>query len=219
MFGSKKNSDVKAEQEQQIFFDPTAQKGVTQRKGAPTPRRKDAEAARRRPLVADKSSLTKEQKKQLRAEERARSNELYYKQQNAMRTGDQKNMPYQHQGKVRAWGRDYLDASAPISQWILPVALLMLPLIFFGARVPTFTFWATIAIYVIFVIMLVHLAIVVNKLKRRATAKFGAAAIPRGFSFQMFGRGLYPPRWRLPSPMVKRGEFPEGAKGPLVEDV
>lgn len=218
MFGSKKNSDVTAEQEQQVFFDPANKKGVSPRKGAPTPRRKDAEAARRHPLVSDKSSLTKEQKKQLKAEERARSNELYYKQQQAMRTGDQRNMPYQHQGKVRAWGRDYLDASAPIAQWILPLALLMLPLIFFGARFPQFTFWATIAIYVIFIIMLAHLAIVVHKLKRRATAKFGASQIPRGFSFQMFSRGLYPPRWRLPVPMVKRGQFPEGAKGPLDDE-
>lgn len=186
-------------------------KGYTPSKGAPTPRRKDAQKARQRPIVSSTATMTKEEKKAWKAENRAKSNELYHKQQHAMRTGDEKNMPYAHRGPVRRWTRDYIDASAPLAQWFMPVALLMLPVIFLTGRFPTFSYWATITIYILFLIMLVQLVMIVRKGKKLAAYRFGAHQLPSGLFFQMLGRGMYMPNWRLPKPQVKRGEFPPGA--------
>lgn len=207
VFGSKKTSEENASLAQ-----PTTRatpKGHTAAKGAPTPRRKDVEARNRRPLVSDTKSMTRAEKRARKAEERARSNELYQKQQQAMRTGDQRNMPHQHKGPVRAWGRDYVDASAPISAFFMPVALLLLPLMFFQAKFPQIVIVAVWAMYAVFLIMLIHGAIVARRAKKLAAHRFGE--VPSGFFLQMFGRAFYLRRWRLPAPQVCRGEFPKGA--------
>lgn len=211
MFGKKKQQSEATAEEQVTAVTGADRKGYTPSKGAPTPRRKDAQKARQRPIIASTVAMTKEEKKALKAENRARSNEAYQKQQHAMRTGDEKNMPISHRGPVRRWTRDYIDASAPFAQWFMPIALLMLPTLFLANRFPTVSYWATITIYVLFVVMLVQLFFIVRKGKKLATYRFGADQIPSGLSFQMVGRGMYMPNWRLPKPQVKRGEFPEGA--------
>ncbi|QJC21666.1 DUF3043 domain-containing protein [Arcanobacterium buesumense] len=189
----------------------SVEKGRVPGKGVPTPRRKDVEKARRRPLVASTAALTKEEKKKLKAENRAKSNELYYKQQTAMRTGDEKNMPPAHRGRVRRWGRDYIDAAGPLGQWFMPMVIPLLVLAAFMSYWPVAAFWATIGIYVIFLLMVLQLVWIVRNAKILATYKFGKDEIPSGFALQMFSRGMYMPRWRLPTPQVKRGQYPDGA--------
>lgn len=206
VFGSKKTSDL----EDSSLTAPvqTRRKGYTAAKGAPTPRRKDVEARNRRPLVADTKSLSKAEKRQRKAEERARSNELYEKQQRAMRTGDERNMPAQHRGPIRAFGRNYVDAAAPISAFFMPVALLLLPIMLFQGRFPQIVIPMVWGMYAVFLIMTAHAILVSRRAKKLAVHKFGE--VPSGFFFQMLGRCFYLRRWRLPSPQVARGEFPAG---------
>ncbi|MDO5025632.1 MAG: DUF3043 domain-containing protein [Trueperella sp.] len=186
-------------------------KGHTPAKGAPTPRRKEVEARRRRPIVSNRATMTPEEKKAFKAEERARSNELYAKEQEAMRTGDERNMPPQHKGKVRRFGRDFVDASAPFAAFFMPTAILLIPLLVVNSRYPQIGRWIVIALYAVFILMLLNGFFVAWRAKKLAERHFGANQIPRGFLAQMMGRSFYLRRWRLPSPQVKRGEFPEGA--------
>lgn len=206
MFGSKKTSNL----ENSALASPkeTTRKGYTPAKGVPTPRRKDVQARNRRPLVSDVKSLSKEERRQRKAEERARSNELYQKQQHAMRTGDERHMPAQHKGPIRAFGRNYVDASAPISAFFMPVALLLLPIMFFQGRFPQIVIPMVWGMYVVFLLMLIHAIWVARRAKKLALHKFGE--VPPGFLFQMLGRAFYLRRWRLPSPQVARGQFPPG---------
>ena len=206
VFGSKKTSDL----EDSSLSTPVEpqRKGYTAAKGAPTPRRKDVEARNRRPLVADTKSLSKAEKRQRKAEERARSNELYEKQQQAMRTGDERNMPAQHRGPIRSFGRNYIDAAAPISAFFMPAALLLLPLILFQGRFPQIVIPVVWGMYVVFLIMLLHAMWVSRRAKQAAMHKFGE--VPSGFYLQMLGRCFYLRRWRLPAPQVSRGEYPAG---------
>lgn len=207
MFGLKKReSDTTAE----TTPTPPLPKGYTPKKGSATPKRREVEASNRRPLVADKTKLTRAEKKERKAQERQRSDELWRQQQEAMRTGDEARMPYQHRGKVRRFGRDYVDASAPMSAWFMPMAILLIPLMFFSAAFPTFAFIATLGFYGVFLLMLIHALFLSFRAKHLAQAKFGVAAVPRGFVWQMLGRCFYIRRWRLPKPQVERGEFPEG---------
>ncbi|MDY5584575.1 MAG: DUF3043 domain-containing protein [Arcanobacterium sp.] len=210
MFGSKKTKTLENNELLPEVNEHTP-KGYTPPKGAPTPKRKDVEAKNRRPVVANRKNLSREEKREIRLENRRRSDEIYRKQQQAMRTGDEANMPYQHRGKVRSWGRDYIDASAPISAFFMPIALLILPLLFLQRYIPSVTVYITLGLYIIFFVMTLHAVYLARRTKNGAIAKFGAGEIPRGFTFQMFSRCYYPRRWRLPKAQVKRGEFPPGA--------
>ncbi len=183
-------------------------KGYTPAKGAPTPRRRDVEAARRRPLVSDAKSMTREEKRAHKAKQRARSNELYQKQQEAMRTGNQRDMPAQHRGPERAFARDYVDASGPISAFFMPIALLILPIMVFQPRWPNVIIPIVWVMYGMFTLMAIIAFITGNRAKTLVEHKFGEA--PKGLMLQMVGRAFYLRRWRLPSAQVERGEYPEG---------
>ncbi|MCI6574147.1 MAG: DUF3043 domain-containing protein [Actinomycetaceae bacterium] len=208
MFGLKKRESATTPVE--TTTEVTLPKGYTPKKGGATPKRREVEASNRRPLVADKTKLTRAEKKERKAQARQRSDALWQQQQEAMRTGDEAHMPYQHRGKARRFARDYVDASAPISAWFMPMAILLIPLMFFSAAFPVFAFTATICFYAVFLLMLLHALFVAFRAKHLAQAKFGEAAVPRGLVWQMIGRCFYVRRWRLPKPQVARGEFPEG---------
>lgn len=185
--------------------------GYTPPKGAPTPKRKDVEARNRRPIVADRRKMSRSEKKAWKQENRRKNDEIYQRQQQAMRSGDETHMPPQHKGKIRRWGRDFVDASAPISAMFMPIAiLLMLPLMFLQVRLPQISRYSVPLLYALFILMGVHSFVVAKLAKLLAGYHFGFANVPRGYLMQMFGRGFYFRRWRLPSPQVKRGEFPEG---------
>lgn len=213
MFGSKKKNEEpdKTELVESKDATPSVPKGHNPSKGAPTPRRKDVEAARRRPIVSDSSTMTKEEKKAKKAEQRRKSNVEYAKEQEAMKTGDEKNYPYQHQGPERAFGRDYIDASGPLSALFMPVALLLLPVIFLQTRLPEIMGVLTIVIYVFFVIMIAQAFVLALRAKDLVGYNFGWNKIPRGFFMQMMGRCFYLRRWRQPVPRVARGDYPEGS--------
>jgi len=72
------------------------------RKGRPTPKRREAEQARRRPLVPDGRG----DRKALKAQAKVRREREYQ----AMITGDDRNLPPRDKGPVRRWVRDYVDA-------------------------------------------------------------------------------------------------------------
>ncbi len=85
-------------------------------KGRPTPKRKDREAAQRRPLVAS----GKEASKRRRAERQAQ----LAKEQHALQTGEERYMPRAHAGGPRRFARDFIDARTTISEFILFAAIL-----------------------------------------------------------------------------------------------
>ncbi|MDR6938883.1 DUF3043 domain-containing protein [Arcanobacterium hippocoleae] len=216
MFG-KKSSSVKhfaPPADHASKHDPKAQlpKGYNPPKGSATPKRKEAQARNKRPLISNDAKLTKEERKERRRAERQRSDEIYRKQQEALRTGDEANLPYQYKGKVRRWGRDYIDASGPISAWFMPLAIMILPLVVVQGYFPQAAMYLTIFLYAMFGIMAAHAIYLGNKAKRIAREIFGDPQVPRGYTLQLISRCFYPRRWRLPKPMVKRGEFPAGAK-------
>ena len=89
------------------------------RKGRPTPKRKEAEAANKRPLVpVDRKSAAKAAREAQR-ERRERE----YK---AMQTGDERYLPARDRGPVRRYVRDYVDARYSLGEFFLPIAAVCL---------------------------------------------------------------------------------------------
>ncbi|MCF2706496.1 DUF3043 domain-containing protein [Arcanobacterium haemolyticum] len=210
VFGRKKESEELTASEPVVTQAP---KGHTPGKGTPTPKRKDVEAARRRPIIADHSKMSRAEKKAYNAERRAKADELWQKQQLAMKTGDERNMPPMHAGPVRRFARDYLDARFNLGVVFMPLALLLLVSMFIqSANIvsPRVFFYAVIAVYIFFVIMIFDSWWGVRNAKILIEHKFGEGKVPRQFTWQMISRTLYLPRWRMPRPMTKFGEFPEG---------
>nr|WP_235861488.1 DUF3043 domain-containing protein [Tersicoccus phoenicis] len=166
-------------------------------KGAPTPKRRDQEAARRRPLVPDDRKAAREANREASRESRLRT-------RRAMETGDDKYLPLRDKGPQKRFVRDWVDARFSIGEILLPLALVFVLLTFIPntavQSVVLVFFYAFVAVVVVDGLWLRR------TLKRRLTAKFGATE--RGVYWYGFMRTLQFRRIRLPKPMVKRGQYP-----------
>ncbi|MGO3479124.1 MAG: DUF3043 domain-containing protein, partial [Brachybacterium tyrofermentans] len=88
-------------------------------KGRPTRTRKEAEAARRRPLVVD-------DRKEARRRDRERASKERAEAQQALMTGDEKKMPMQHRGPERRLVRDLVDSRRNVAEYFFPIALIFM---------------------------------------------------------------------------------------------
>jgi hypothetical protein len=177
-------------------------------KGRPTPSRKEAEAAHKRPLggagVKGKAAtpLTKEQQRAEREKARERFDL-------AMKHGDERYMPARDKGPVRRWTRDYIDSRRSVGQYMVGLAIGSLLLLMVLMQVSPLT--ATLVMLLMYVILI---AVVLDavfrgiKLKKALIAKFGESSLPRGSVWYGVNRSLQMRRSRMPNPQVAYGERP-----------
>ncbi|GAA3820131.1 DUF3043 domain-containing protein [Cellulomonas soli] len=171
-------------------------------KGRPTPKRKEAEAANRRPLVPD-------DRKAAAKVERAKAREQRDREYQAMQTGDERYMPVKDRGPVRRYVRDHVDARRNLGELFLPVAFVFLLLQFFVAKSsPVLAFAALIVLYVYITATVLDGWLMWRGLKKRLVAKFGTAATQRGLTMYAVTRAFQIRRARLPKPLVKHGQYP-----------
>lgn len=205
MFGRNKNkSEDDAATTAPVPTSPTG------KKGRPTPKRKQAEAARLHPLVpADR----KEAKRAARAARNAR----FDAEQRALVTGEEKYLPARDKGRARRFVRDYVDARRSVSEWIMALMMLSLILLmalsFAANRIPLqwqvyLLYGASFIMYGSFIITAVEAFLVWRKIKAAFTKRYPREEIPRGTVYYAFSRMIMPLRWRSPRPQVARGEFP-----------
>jgi len=169
-------------------------------KGHATPTRKEREAAQRRPLVP----TSKEDSKKRREEQRIRA----AREQKALQTGDERFMPRQHTGAPRRFARDFVDSRTTVTEFMLPAAILsMIALIFFGNSAAIMSA-VTLALFLLMVVWLVEAGLLLRKMRKQASAKFGAGKLPRMYAIYGLTRLMQIRRMRLPKPQVKRGEYP-----------
>lgn len=167
-------------------------------KNRPTPRRRDQEAANRRPLVpVDRKAAARSDKLKRR--------EALARQRTAMMTGDESGLPQRDKGPVKRYVRDYVDARFSIGEIMLPVMLIVL-LLSLVREV-----WAQTAVFVgVYGLLLLAIgdsALMWRRLRHRLVAKFGAAEV-KGLTMYAVMRAFQVRRTRLPRPQVKRGEHP-----------
>ncbi|MFH5822999.1 DUF3043 domain-containing protein [Georgenia sp. AZ-5] len=170
-------------------------------KGRPTPKRKVAEARNRRPLVPDDRKEAKRRAREAR-------NEAYARQRRAMATGDERYLPARDKGPVRRYVRDYVDARWSVAEFFMPVALLMIVVMFFAGSVPELATVVVFGMYAVLFVAIIDSLIMVFLLKRRLRKKFDEQDIPGWTGFYAFSRSFYWRRLRQPKPQVKRGQFP-----------
>ncbi len=200
MFGRRKTAEPPA---------PTI--AVQDRPGAknrPTPRRREAEAARLRPLVpTDRKAAAKSEKEQNRLQ-RA-------KQREALVTGEESLLPSRDQGPQKRFVRDVVDARWNIGEWYLLLALVAVALVLVPSMIgmapmevarvqliSTLVLWGTVLLCGVDGYILSRL------LRRRLQERFGQDVVTRGVISYGILRSFQIRKWRLPKPQVDRGQPP-----------
>lgn len=172
-------------------------------KGRPTPKRKEAEARNKRPLVpADRRGAAREARAKARVQR-----DLEYQ---AMRNGDERHMPARDRGPVRRYVRDSVDARWNLGELFLPIAAAFLVLQFVTASsAPVVAFASLLVLYVYILASMVDAWLMWRGLKKRLVAKFGESALPpRGLAMYAVLRAFQVRPSRLPKPQVKHGQHP-----------
>ncbi len=189
----------------------TATPAVQERPGAknrPTPKRREAEAARRRPLVpTDRKAAGKADKQKVR-EERLR-------QRAALASGDESHLPPRDAGPHKRFVRDVVDGRLNIGEFYLYLALIAVVLVILPGAigldpiqvaqvqlVSTLVLWGT-------VIVVGSDAVVLSRLLRRSLKeRFGPDVQMRGLISYGVLRSFQIRRLRLPKPAVQRRQPP-----------
>ncbi|MCE1179481.1 MAG: DUF3043 domain-containing protein [Micrococcales bacterium] len=166
-------------------------------KNRPTPTRREAEAARRKPLVDTDRKSAKAADRDARRAQAAATRE-------AMMTGDEKNLPPRDKGPERRYIRDYVDARWNIGEFMLPLMLIVLALSFIRQT------WALtlvfIGVYGLLFIAIADAVLMWRRLKKQLIAKFGDE--PQGGAMYAIMRAFQMRRGRMPRPQVARGQYP-----------
>ena len=170
--------------------DPTRPQG----KGRPTPRRKEAEAANRRPLVVDKKAMTAEQKAKMRTE-RARVRE-------AMLSGEEKYLPARDRGPERRFLRDAVDVRWNVGELLLPIMLVVLALSLLP--IDAMRVWSFLAAYGLMLYAVIDCWLLWRRTKKRFIAEFGTEP-PKGSAWYVVLRSFQMRMSRVPRPAVERG--------------
>ena len=171
-----------------------------QREGAknrPTPKRRDQEAARKRPLVVSDRKEAKRLDRQKRREQMART-------RRALETGEEAYLPPRDKGPRRRFIRDYVDARRNLAEFLLPVMLIVLA----ASIVPDPTVFAiTVALTWLAVgAVLLDEYVLWRRIKAGLTERFDGPE--RGDFGYTALRTFQMRRQRMPKPQVARGDFP-----------
>lgn len=168
-------------------------------KGRPTPRRKEAEAARRKPLVpVDRKAAAKSQRAAAKA-----ARDLEYQ---ALQTGDEKHLPLRDKGPVRRFVRDHVDARRNLGEYFLPLSIVVVFALMFVGNNGTAILIVISTLYLALAATIVDSLMLRRTLQRRLTEMFGQ--VPKGVLMYGILRAFQIRRTRLPRPQVTRGEFP-----------
>jgi hypothetical protein len=168
-------------------------------KGRATPTRREAEQARRKPIVvADRRAAAKESRAKV-AEERARARA-------GMAAGDERYLMARDRGPQRRYARDAVDARWTLGELLFPLAAVLLIATF---AVPTQVELVLFPLLYVFVaIMVVDAWIRARRIRRELAAKVGEDRVERGLTMYVIARCIQMRPLRTPKPRVKRGDHP-----------
>jgi hypothetical protein len=181
-------------------------------KNRPTPKRREAEAARRQPLVpSGRAAGGKGQSKATR--QAARAERLHARER--MMAGDERYLAARDRGPVKRFVRDAVDARWNVGEFVLPVMLLVLVFSRVGTslqsrnpQVYTLVFAVT---YAVVVAAALDVYLLTRRLRREVATRFGADAWERGTTMYAAMRAVQIRRTRVPKPRgprSRRGQQP-----------
>ncbi|HEY3530345.1 MAG TPA: DUF3043 domain-containing protein [Nocardioides sp.] len=168
-----------------------------QKKGRPTPSRRDAEAANKA-----KAKVPRTRKEQAAARRLARG-ESTAKMREAMRTGDDRYLPARDRGPVRRFVRDFVDSSFWILELMLPILVVLLIFGYSGSA--ALAGYANVAMPALILLILVESFRIRWRLSKELNRRFPDQS-HKGTTFYAVMRALQVRPFRQPKPQVKMGQ-------------
>ena len=167
------------------------------KKGRPTPKRKEAEAARKVASLAPAS--TKEEKK--RSKDAARAGRIAARA--AYMRGDENALPARDKGPVKRFVRNYVDSRKSIGEYFLPIIFVVLFLTLIPS--PIFQIGSIIIMYGVLLISVIDGFFLSRKIKSAVIAKFPGTEL-KGIGMYGWLRSTQMRRMRMPKPQVSPGD-------------
>ncbi|WP_122260643.1 DUF3043 domain-containing protein [Ornithinimicrobium cerasi] len=165
-------------------------------KGRPTPKRREAEAANRRPLVGGAAASKSPDAKARARAERARARE-------AMLRGDEKYLTPRDRGPERRFLRDAVDSRRTFGEILLPAMLVILALTFIPQA------WAglvsMVGAYSLMMLTILGAWLLWRQTKARFVTAFGHEP-SKGSAMYVVLRSFQMRGSRIPRPAVKPGD-------------
>jgi hypothetical protein len=169
----------------------------SQKKGRPTPKRKDAQASTKVASLAPASS--KAEKK--RAKDAARVARMNHRA--AYLRGDESALPLRDRGPEKKFVRNYIDSRRSIGEYFLPIIGFVLVL----SLIPVSVF-AVAGIAIMYSVLLVSVfdgIFLSRKIKAEVTKRFPDKST-KGLGLYGWLRSTQMRRMRAPKPQIKPGE-------------
>jgi hypothetical protein len=175
----------------------TTSENNSQKKGRPTPKRKDAQASTKVSSLAPAS--TKAEK--ARAKEAARASRIA--QRAAYLRGDESALPARDRGPEKKFVRNYIDSRRSIGEFFLPIIgfVLVLSLIPIGA----FAVAGIVIMYGVLLFSVIDGFFLSRKIKAEVTQRYPDKST-RGLGLYGWLRSTQMRRMRAPKPQIKRGD-------------
>lgn len=167
------------------------------KKGRPTPKRKEAEAARKVSSLAPASTKAEKQ----RVKEAAKSARVA--QRAAYMRGEESALPLRDKGPVKKFVRNYVDARRSIGEYFLPVIFIVLFLTLIPSKI--FQIGSIAIMYTVLLISVIDGFLLTRKLKGEVSVKFPGAEL-KGIGMYGWLRSTQMRRMRTPKPAIKAGE-------------
>jgi hypothetical protein len=167
------------------------------KKNRPTPKRKEAEAARKVNALAP--ATTKEgrkRQKELSRSARAESRLAYMR-------GDENALPARDRGPIKRWVRNYIDSRRTIGEYFMPLIFGVLILTVIPNKYVQLM--AIFSMYLVMLYTFVSGFFMTRKIRKEVEKRFPGEST-KGVGMYGFLRSTQMRRMRAPTPQVKRGD-------------
>ncbi len=174
-----------------------ARSSLTPPKGAPTPKRSEAQSGRRQPYQAptDRKAAS-QQSRQRGRDDRVRRTQ-------ALQRGEQWALPRKDQGPVRALARDVVDSRRGIGEYYMIMVVVLIVLLILPGKSTKLI--ADAVVLALLALILIEGWFVGNKVKKLAAERFPGQST-QGVMLYTTMRGISMRRMRIPKPRVNRGD-------------
>jgi hypothetical protein len=167
-----------------------------QKKGRPTPKRKDAESARK------VSSLAPAHSKEEKVRQKAATRAARIAQRAAYLRGDENALPLRDRGPVRRFVRNYVDSRRSIGEYFLPIIGIVL--IVALVRHPAAPVVGVVLMYTVLFASIIDGVLLSRKIKREVISRFPSESF-KGLGMYGWLRSTQMRRMRAPKPGVAAG--------------
>ena len=170
---------------------------TAQKKGRPTPSRKEAEALNK---ARNKVPRTRKEQAQARRLTRGESSS---KMRDAMKTGDERYLPARDKGPVRRFIRDFVDSKFSLIELLLPVMVVVLVLGWSGS--PALASFANASLLAVLLVMVIEVVRMRLRLRKELQSRFPDEPL-NGTTYYAVMRSLQMRFMRMPKAQVKIGQ-------------